>query len=201
MLKASLATCVVALAAMSAEAQILEVDLSVPNQVTINATGLPSLVTASGSDTTGIYLENFYDGAGSALSATLVSGDFTNAENPSDGSPSLFRGGSGADPGLNVWSFSTDNTVTFTVGSTAFAGSATWSLDPAEYADMLLGGASGDVYFPADTEDDLANASNIGSYITVPEPAMSLLLSVAGLTLVGLRPRSRASTQSRGGAA
>ena len=166
---------------------LLVIDLTVVDEVTIYATDGLSAVDASGSDTTGIYFEGFYGGAGGSLSATLVSGDLTNAENPSDGSPSLFRGGGGTDPGLNIWSFSSDSTVTFTADSLAFVGSATWTLDPPEYADMLAGASSGNIYFPADTEDDIAGgALLLGTYTVIPEPAT---LSLLGLGLLAVLRR------------
>ena len=159
---------------------LLVVDLSITDQVTISATDGLSAVTTSGSDGTGVYFENFYGGAGSSLSATLVSGDFSNAENPTDGSPSLYRMGS-SDPGLNIWSWSDDSTVTFTAGSLAFVGSATWDLDAASYADMLNGASSGNLYFPADDVSDIASAEMLGTYtVYVPEPGT---LSLLGLCL------------------
>ena len=178
------------LASTGLHAQILEIDLSVANQVTITGTSGPASASASGSDTTGVYFENFYGGAGSALSETFVSGDLTNAENPADGTPELFRGGGGSDPGLNLWSWSSDSTVTFTAGMPAFIGSATWTLDAASYADMLSGATAGNVYFPADTEDDVAGATDIGRYrVIVPEPSALSLLSVLGLSFLGIRRR------------
>jgi len=158
---------------------LLIVDLSVTDQVTISATDGLSAVSTSGSDTTGVYFEDFYGLAGNALAEVLVSGDLTNAANPADNSPDLFRGGSGSDPGLNLWSWSTDFDVTFTAGSPAFVGSATWTLTPVEYADMLAGASSGNLYFPADTVDDIANADLLGTYsVIVPEPASLSLLAL-----------------------
>ena len=158
---------------------LLTVDLSVVNQVTISATSGLSANSASGSDTTGVYLDNFYNGAGSSLNETLISGDLTSAENTSDMSPNLFRGGSGSDTGLNIWSFTDDFNATFTAGSLAFTGSATWDLDAAAYADMLAGNSSGDIYFPADTFDDVAGATFLGTYnVVVPAPGVLPLLGV-----------------------
>ncbi len=169
-----------ALFTAGAQAQVLlTVDLSVVNQVTISATSGLAANSASGDDFFGVYLDNFYGGAGSSLNETLVSGDLTNAENPSDMSPNLFRGGSGSDPGLNIFSFSSDSTVTFTAGSLAFVGSATWDLDAAAYADMLAGNSSGDIYFPADTFDDVPGAIFLGTYnVVVPAPGVLSLLGV-----------------------
>ena len=165
---------------------LLIVDLTVPNEVTITATNGNSYVDASGSDTTGFYMADFYGGGGD-LSATLTAGDLTNAENPSDFSPSLFRGFD--DPGLNVWSFSSDSTVTFTAGSLAFVGSGNWTMDATDYADMVaLGNRTGDVYFPADTVDDLSSAVLLGEYaVRVPAPASAALLGLGGLAAIRRR--------------
>jgi hypothetical protein len=181
----------VALLAGAAQADdLLVVDLSVVNQVTINATNGLSAVNASGSDSTGVYFENFYGGPGGFLADALVSGDLTNAENPSDGTPDLFRGSSGGgDPGLNMWSWSSDSTVTFTARSRAFTGSATWTLSATEYAEMLAGNSSGNLYFAADTFDDIGSASLLGTYsVVVPAPGV---ISLAGLGLAGALRRRR----------
>ncbi len=179
-----------ALFATGAQADdLLLIDLSVPNQITITATAGLSAITTSGSDTTGIYMENFYSAAGGALSTSSTgAGDLTNAENPSDGSPALFRAGGGTDTGLNVWSFSSDTTVTFTAGSLAFTGSGTWALDAPEYADMLAGNTSGNIYFPADDASDLSTAMILGSYRVIPAPGAATLLGI-GLGLGAVRRR------------
>ena len=168
---------------------LLVVDLSVPNQVTINATSGLSANSASSGDTIGVYFENFYGGVGSTLAESLVSGNLTSAANASDGTPDLFRGGSGSDPGLNFWSWTNDATSTFTAGSLAFAGSATWNLTPTQYAEMLAGSSSGNLYFPADTFDDVPNATYLGTYtVSVPEPGA---LSLLGLSFLALRRNRR----------
>ena len=166
----------------AAQAQVdvlLVVDLSVPNQITINATDGNSAATISGSDTTGVYFNNFYGAAGGPLADVFVSGDITNVANPSDGSPELFRGGGGSDTGLNLWSWSSDITVDFTAGSQAFTGTGTWSLSAAGVREMLAGNTSGELYFPADTFDDVAAATLIGSYrVIVPAPGAASLLGL-----------------------
>ena len=177
-------TAIVAAAALTTGAladDVLIVDLSVVNQITINAGGL-SDVDASGGDGIGVYFDNFYGGGGDSLSASYVSGGLTNSENPSDGSPGLFRAGGGSDSGLNFWTWSSDTTVTFTAGQQAFDGSATWDLDANEYANMLAGSSSGALYFPADDASDVAGAVQLGTYsVVVPAPAGLALLGLGGL--------------------
>lgn len=179
-----------ALFATGAQADdLLLIDLSVPNQITITATAGLSAATISGGDTTGVYLDNFYGVAGGSLSTTSTgAGNLTNAENPSDGSPALFRGGGGSDTGLNIFSWSSDVTVTFTAGELAFTGSGTWALDAPEYADMLAGNTTGNLYFPADTADDVANATLLGTYRVIPAPGAATLLGI-GLGLGAVRRR------------
>jgi hypothetical protein len=183
----AIASLVVAASAMTASAEVLlTVDLTVADQITILATGGLSAETIVGSDGIGVYFADFYGIAGSGLTETLVSGDITNAENASDGTPNIFRGSS--DAGLNLWSWSTDNDVSFTAGSLAFVGSATWTLSATEYADMLAGNTSGDLYFPADTADDVAGATMLGQYnVIVPAPSSIALLGLGGMACIRRR--------------
>jgi len=168
---------------------LLLIDLSVPNQITITATGGLSAATVTGSDSIGVYFDNFYGVAGGALSTTSTgAGNLTNAANPSDGSPALFRGGGGSDTGLNVFSWSPDVNVTFTAGALAFTGSGTWALDAPEYADMLAGNTTGNLYFPADTADDVSAATLLGTYRVIPTPGAATLLGI-GLGLGAVRRR------------
>ena len=179
-----------AVASAQSLAELIVIDLSVVNQVTLTATDGASAVSESGSDGIGIYFENFYAGDGSTfLNETLISGDITNFENPSDGSPNLFRSGT-TDPGLNLFSFSSDSTVTFTAGGQAFTGSAVFSLEADDYADMIaLGNRSGNIWFPADDDGDLAGASVLGTYtVIVPAPAAFSAFAL-GLGATALRRR------------
>jgi hypothetical protein len=179
----------VAAAALATVAQaddLLIIDLSVENQVTVTATDGLSAVDVTGSDSTGAYFENFYGVAGSSLSATLVSGDFSNTGHVPDNSPALYRSGSGSDPGLNIYSWTDDSDVTFTTGTVAFTGAGTWDLDANEYAEMLAGATRGNIYFPADDAGDIPNAQLLGTYLVIPEPASFALL---GLGLMLLRRR------------
>lgn len=151
--------------------ELLTVDLSTQNQVTITATTGNSAATVTGNDTTGFYFENFFSNAGTqSVVEVLVSGNLTTASTTSDTTPDLYRGGTGGtDPGLNIWSYTNDAASPFTAGQLAFTGQGTWTLSAAEYAAFLTAPASGNLYFPADTADDLATATLIGTYaVTFP---------------------------------
>jgi|GEM_PF-3448385 len=151
--------------------ELLTVDLSTQNQVTISATTGNSAATVTGNDTTGFYFENFFSNAGiQSVVEVLVSGNLTTASTTSDTTPDLYRGGTGGtDPGLNIWSYTNDAASPFTAGQLAFTGQGTWTLSAAEYAAFLTAPASGNLYFPADTADDLATATLIGTYaVTFP---------------------------------
>lgn len=175
------------MAGNASAALLVEIDLSVTDQVTISSTAGLSAISTSGSDDTGIYFENFYSGAGSNLTDLLLSGDFTSADNVSDSSPDLWRSGGGAGTGLNMWSWTADASSSFTAGSLAFSGSVSFSLDAASYADMVAGSASGNLFFPADTDDDLTGLTAIGTWgvrvSPVPIPAAAWLF---GSALLGL---------------
>jgi hypothetical protein len=151
--------------------ELLVVDLSIPNEVTIIATSGLSAATISGSNFTGFLLADFFGTAGTQIvTSTLVSGDLTSANQTSDNTPLLSRGGSGTDVGLNVWSYASVGTSTFTVGEVAFSGQATWTFSEAVYNAFLTAPASGLIYFPADTSDDIAGATLIGTYSVTTVP-------------------------------
>ena len=166
-------TAIIAIAGLATVASadvLLEVDLSVANTVTITATGGLSAADASASNFTGYLLAGFYNNADATPAGSGATGDLSTAANASDGTPSLFS--SSSSFGLNVWSFSTDSTVDVTSGEIAFAGSSSWTLDAIDYADMLAGNTSGDIYFGADTDDDIASgATLIGTWNVVPAPS------------------------------
>lgn len=160
---------------------LLEIDLSTTNSVTINATSGLASASASASNFTGFLLADFFATAGSPAGFTAGSGNLSTVGNPSDATPSLFQGSTSV--GLNIWSFSTAGTVTVDAGAQAFIGSATWSLDAAQYAEFLSASTSGDIYFGADTDDDIGGASviNIGTYSVIPAPGALALLGMGGM--------------------
>lgn len=169
---------------------LIEIDLTVTDQITVTATNGLSAATVSGSNVTGFYFADFYTGPQTvALSASLVSGNITSSLNPSDNTPSLFRSGTaGGDPGLNIWSFSTSSTVNFEAGVQAFVGSATWTLSPAMYADMVAGNTSGLIYFAADTFDDIPSAQVLGTYVVIPTPGAFAMFGL-GIGACAIRRR------------
>ena len=159
-------------------AVLLEVDLSVTNQITISATTGASSATTSGSTTTGFYLADFF-GTNTLAAGTVGSttGDLTSASQGPDNSPLLFTL-SGADRGLNVWSYTASLTTTFTAGSPAFTGSLTSIVPPDVYAAALAGPGAGDIYFAAEDATGITGATLLGTWSlvggpsepTVPEP-------------------------------
>ncbi len=175
------ATAIFAIAASAQAAVVIEVDLTVEDQITITATEEASMATVSGSDTTGFYLEDIFAGGPGGISDTLISGDLTSFLNTSDGSPALFS----IDSGLNVFSYTDDPSSDFEEGVQAFSGSATWSISSDDYAALLAGNTTGSVWAIADTFDDIppggGDAALIGEYFVIPGPGALAMLAVAGL--------------------
>ncbi len=166
---------------------LLLIDLTVENQMTVTATNGVSAVTSTGSDFNGIYLQGFFEAAATgAITATPGAGDFTTFGNTSDGGLSIYRGGSGADTGLNFWSWTDDpNPLTITAGQQALQGSAVFTLSAAVYAALLQNnGGTGELWFNADTADDIGgplDPGNIGQWSIVPAPGALAMLGLAGL--------------------
>ena len=154
--------------AANVQAQVLiEIDLSVENELTLNSTVEASAATVAGPTGIGFYMENFFagDDGTSGDFGILVVGDLTTFLNPPDNTPELFR--FGGDPGLNVFAFSTDATSNFEAGTQAFTGAANFTITPDAYAELLTAPAQGDIFFPADSVDDLGGAMLIGQYVVV----------------------------------
>ncbi|MEM8758657.1 MAG: PEP-CTERM sorting domain-containing protein [Planctomycetota bacterium] len=165
----------------TAQAQdtLLIVDLTVVDEITITSTAGLSAASVSGSDGIGFLLADFFNGgAGPGLFSTGT-GDLTPAANTSDGSPVLFNFSSSV--GLNVFSFTDDPDAIWNAGDQAFSGSATFSVDPAAYAAALAGNSSGTIFAIADSDDDIAGASALGSWALIPAPSTAALLGLGGL--------------------
>lgn len=167
---------------------LLEVDLSVENTIAIKATEGASLISASGSDFTGVYLADFFGNNNlGSIGASLLSGDLVSANEASDLSPSLFHFSN--DPGLNIFSSSTSSNLSFTEGAQAFIGSAAYSISASFYQHVLTSATQGKLFFPADDIGDINNASVLGTWevtnynaTAVSEPAT---LGLLALGLVG----------------
>lgn len=199
---ATLFALMTALPSASQAATLLSVDLSVANQVTISAE--PGIVntTAFGSDGVGIYLPDFFDTPGTGFNiGDDPGGNFASSNQIADGSARLFR--ASGDTGLNIYSFALGSLVSFTAGTPAFTGSATWTLTPGLYSEFVAAPGAGSLFFPADSAGDIAGLSPIGEFATsnavvpapVPVPASVLLLGsvLMGLGLFGRRKKAATS--------
>jgi len=178
---------VIAIAGLAAAASadvLLNVDLSVVDQISITATSAASSGDITGSDSTGVLLADFFGGAGGNSIFTSGTGDLVANGDSSDGTPGLFN--SSGNYGLNFWSWTSDDPSSFFTGTTAFVGSATWDIDSDDYADMLAGNASGDIIAFADTDDD--GGVVIGQWNVVPAPGSMALLGLGGI-VAGRRRR------------
>lgn len=143
--------------------ELLTIDLSETNRITITATSGLSAATVSGDTNTGFYFANFYGGGAEGLGEVLLSGNLSTASEASNNVPNLFRSGD-TDSGLNVYDYSDETTSNFVINQLAFTGTAQWSLNSGDYAAMLDAPAIGNIYFPADSADDVASATIIGTY-------------------------------------
>lgn len=177
---------------------LLTVDLTVEDEITINATDGVSLDTFIYNDTLGVYLDGFFGiETEIAVIDTIVSGDLTIVGTISDSTPNLFRGGFSTDPGLNIFSVTDNGDITIDAGSQVFVGSATWSLNEAMYDLMISNAVSGSIYAPADTIDDISGASLIGTWeildssppVDVAAPSIALLFGLS-LLIGGVRRRA-----------
>ncbi len=177
---ATIAGLAAAATAMTASADVLlNVDLSVVDTITITATSGNSAASVSGGDGIGVLLAGFFNDASFPVFDVLVSGDLTSAANVTDGTPNLFS--STSSFGLNIWSWTNDLTSVFTAGSTAFSGSGTWTVNSDQYAAMLLGNTNGDMYYEADDDTDIPNATFLGTWNVVPAPGSMALLGLGGI--------------------
>ena len=184
-----------------AEVLIL-VDLSKPNEITFTATDGASEVTISDSNTDDIYLDNFFpDNLIGFIQESANNGDFTSSQDASVGSTNFYRHSDDEEDGLNVYSFTDDDSLQFTAGVKAFVGSVTWTVSDAiyaaAYAAAVDGDDTGDIYFPATKGSQFDTASIIGQWQfvgvqEVPLPA-AIWLFVAGLGGLGFARRQKAN--------
>ena len=192
LLKTASLAALMSVSSMASAEVLLQIDLSVTDMITINATSGNSYETVSGSDITGFYMDAFF-GSSEILNDSLVSGDLTSYLNTSDGSPDLFTSDSDTGTGLNIWSYADGPTSDFLAGETAFSGSATWNISSDAYTAALAGAGMGTIYFAADDAGDISGATALGEWeviTAVPEPATYALM-FGGLGLVGLMAARR----------
>jgi uncharacterized protein (TIGR03382 family) len=173
-------------AASAGDALLLEVDLSVLNQITITATDGASSATASGSEFTGVLLADIVVGDAGSSAIFTGMGDLAPALNTSDMSAQTFISG-GTDTGLNIWEMTDGSTNDFEAGMQAFSGSTTWEVSEGMYNALAAPGTFGTIYSGADDSGDIPNATAIGRYVIVPAPGAAALLGLAGVA--GVRRR------------
>tara|TARA_A100001391_G_scaffold137161_1_gene95784 strand:+ start:890 stop:1453 length:564 start_codon:yes stop_codon:yes gene_type:complete len=182
----TIATLVAAATAMTASADdLVQIDLSVANQITIVATDGLASADASFSSFTGVLLADFFNTAGAGGPITGGTGDFSTFGEASDGSPSMFN--DTASFGLNFWSF-TNDAPSIVSGEQAFSGSATFVVDAGVYAAMLAGNSSGDLIAGSDRDSNIAGGVNVGTWSLVPAPSSVAMLGLGGL-VAGRRRR------------
>tara|TARA_R110002096_G_scaffold344921_4_gene538029 strand:- start:11681 stop:12241 length:561 start_codon:yes stop_codon:yes gene_type:complete len=170
--------------AMTCSAEVLLlIDPTVINEITIIATGERAIADASTSVFTGFYLEGFFNDLGVMINQ-IGEGNLTTAANPSDNTPSIFS--SPTSFGLNIWSFSTNSTVSVSEGVQAFTGSATWTVSSEAYLAYLAGPGSGNIVFGADTDDDIAEGTVIGRW-GIPSPGSLAAFGLGGIFAVRRR--------------
>ena len=175
----------------SATTVLLEVDLSVTNQITITATDGASAATVSGSDGLGVLLAGIFGAPLPEIDDFLVTGNLTSAQDTSDGSPNLFVSDGG--PGLNIFSFTDDPSFSFIAGETAFTGSATFNIGNDVFLNLLAGPGFGNIFAPADGNSDIPSATLIGQFnvlgvggvppseVPLPAAAWMFIAGVGGL--------------------
>jgi len=174
-----------AVASTAGAAVLLEVDVSVPDQITITATNGLSASSITDASATGFLLAGILDGS-SSVSGTLVSGNLTSFLNNSNNSPNLST--VGADTGLNVSDYTVGTNSNFVANQIAFKGSATWDVDAAGYAAFASPGAEGDIWFAAKSSSDIDPPPPpfvppfvLGQWVTVPTPGTAGALALAAL--------------------
>ncbi len=185
---ATIAGLAAAATTMTASADLLlEVDLTVADQITISATSGLASASASASNFTGFLLADFLGSAGDGPGIADGVGDLTSANDPSDLGPSIFNGSTSF--GVNIWNYSTNSTVSVTAGTQAFSGSATWTVSTDAYNAALAGAMGGTVWFNADTDAGInGGGTDIGTWARVPAPGSMALLGLGGI-VAGRRRR------------
>ncbi len=158
-------------AAAAQPQNLLVVDLSVTNRITVTATAGLSFGTVSGDPFDGFYLKDFLSNAGTVTVPTapvfVGTPNLTAASVATNNNPRMYRASSGADPGFNIWGFTAATSASFTAGQLAFTGSVTWTVTPAVYNAAMTAPTGGDVYYVADGLGMLGTATLIGKYTVV----------------------------------
>ena len=176
------------LASTASAEVLLTADLSVQNQLTLNATDGLSAATLAFADNRGVNFQGF---GGDTFTIKTGAGPITTANDSfqtgpatPDGTPQVSYTSTDS---LSLYNFTADDTNYLYQAQQAFLGSATFALSSSEYDALLASDRAGDLYVNL-FNGDYTNANLIGQYqVTVPEPASLLLLTAAGLPLLTRR--------------
>lgn len=165
---------------------LLDVDLSVENTITINALNGSALISETNGLFTGLYLDGFFgDSFTSSINDSLISSSITSANDTSGLFNDLFHFSN--DAGLNLFSFD-GGTASFIADELAFVGTGTWTVSETAYQSALNGAQNGNLFFPADSIDDIAGLSALGSWaisssveVAAPSTVLLFILSLASV--------------------
>ena len=164
---------------------LIELDLSVTNQLTLTATTGTALASVTGTTGTGIVLDGTgqltvtYVGDASDTFGVKSTGAFTNT-------PELFPilNDSGVYS-INLYEGNDGTETSINEGQQAFVGTTTITLGATEYANLLNAPNSGKIYAFDDTPN-YQSSTYIGDWAkassgTVPEPSTAIAMGLLGV--------------------
>ena len=165
---------------------LIELDLSVTDQLTLTATTETAIGTVSGSTFAGIVLQgtgevnNGFNGGASDTFGFKSTGAFTLIE-----TVQLFKSGVWS---LNLYESKHSDSVdtSITSGQQAFVGTTTITLNSESYNNLLNAPSSGKIYAFADGDDFATNGTHVGDWAkassgTVPEPSTAIAMGLLGV--------------------
>ncbi len=173
---------------------LIELDLSVTNQLTLTATTETAIGTVSGPTSNGIVLQ----GTGN-VDSNLVGGTSDTFGFKSTGAFNEIKTSRLLDSGvysLNLYESGASVSTSITSGEQAFVGTTTMPLDATSYNNLLNGPSSGKIYAFDDGATTFAtNGTYIGDWAkassgNVPEPSTAIAMGLLGvLGFAGKRRR------------
>ena len=167
---------------------LIELDLSVTNQLTLTATTGTALESTTGNTGVGIVLEGTGEVENYALGGTSDTFGFKSTGAFEQVSTTRILNSGVNSINLYENNFSNGINTSITEGQQAFVGTTTITLNPQSYAELLNAPSSGKIYAFADNPSYATQGKYIGDWAkassgTVPEPSTAIamgLLSVLG---------------------